>query len=64
MKPQQEIDLDEVKDLIAFRREIWMMSGLSHQNILRLIGFCPSPPCIVSEFAPHGRHFSYHLILT
>lgn len=37
------------------RKEIWVMSGLSHPNIVAMLGYCTTPPCIVSEFVPEGN---------
>jgi len=49
----------EAQDFSDFQREVWAMSGLYHANIVRLIGFCTSPLCIVSEFMPAGNLFTY-----
>jgi len=50
---------EEAQDFNEFQREVWTMSGLHHANIVRLIGFCTSPLCIVSEFMPEGNLYSY-----
>jgi small GTP-binding protein len=42
-----------------FRREVWIMSCLEHANIVRLIGFCLDPCCIITEFVAHGNLFDY-----
>ncbi|KAL6078168.1 Myotubularin-like phosphatase domain, variant 2 [Balamuthia mandrillaris] len=42
-----------------FRREVWVMSGLDHPNIVPLRGFSLEPCCIVTEFMQHGSLYSY-----
>jgi len=50
---------EEEQDFDEFQQEVWTMSGLHHANIVRLIGFCTSPLCIVSEYMPAGNLYSY-----
>jgi hypothetical protein len=40
-----------------FRREVWMMSGMRHENILRLFGVCKTPMCMILELAVAGNLF-------
>mmetsp|Transcript_33003 Transcript_33003/g.82965 ORF Transcript_33003/g.82965 Transcript_33003/m.82965 type:complete len:2143 (+) Transcript_33003:102-6530(+) len=54
--------MEETTELHAFaefRREVWVMSGLRHSNIVLLSGFCLDPCCIVTEFIAHGNLFEY-----
>ena len=48
-------DVTEVQAFAEFRREVWIMSGLTQQNIVQLIGFTMDPFCIVTEFIYHGN---------
>ena len=42
-----------------FRREVWIMSSLSHPCLCGLVGFCIYPPCIVCEFVDKGDLYSF-----
>mmetsp|Transcript_13456 Transcript_13456/g.18567 ORF Transcript_13456/g.18567 Transcript_13456/m.18567 type:complete len:864 (+) Transcript_13456:1-2592(+) len=37
-----------------FRREVYVMSGLEHPNLVQLKGLCLDPLCIVTEFMSSG----------
>eukprot|EP01094_Clydonella_sp_ATCC50884_P021946 TRINITY_DN493_c0_g3_i1.p1 TRINITY_DN493_c0_g3~~TRINITY_DN493_c0_g3_i1.p1 ORF type:complete len:2040 (-),score=911.87 TRINITY_DN493_c0_g3_i1:136-6255(-) len=53
-----EPSLDSTTELEAFgefRREVWIMSGIVHENCVRLTGFSMDPFCIVSEFLACGN---------
>jgi serine/threonine protein kinase len=41
------------------RREIWLMSGLVHENIIQLKGICQQPVCIIMELAPVGDLYNF-----
>ena len=50
--------MDETTELAAFaefRREVWLMSGLFHLNIVQMEGFTVDPFCIITEFISHGN---------
>ena len=47
-------DTTELQAFAEFRREVWIMSGLVHQNLVQLVGFTMDPFCIVSEFMYYG----------
>jgi serine/threonine protein kinase len=42
-----------------FRREVWVMSGMKHPNLVNLLGFCVDPFAIVMEFIPYGNLHHY-----
>eukprot|EP01103_Thecamoeba_quadrilineata_P007901 TRINITY_DN17723_c0_g1_i1.p1 TRINITY_DN17723_c0_g1~~TRINITY_DN17723_c0_g1_i1.p1 ORF type:complete len:1221 (-),score=174.69 TRINITY_DN17723_c0_g1_i1:174-3554(-) len=42
-----------------FRREVWIMSGLDHENIVTMKGFCLDPWCLVTEYLPHGNLYDF-----
>ena len=53
-----EASLDDTTELEAFsefRREVWLMSGLFHLNIVQMEGFTIDPFCIITEFINHGN---------
>jgi len=46
--------------LKEFRHEVWVLSGLSHPNIIKFYGFTVSPTCcMVTEFLDGGDLFSF-----
>jgi serine/threonine protein kinase len=42
-----------------FRREVWLMSNLSHPNTVKLIGICAKPLCMVLELCKLGDLYSW-----
>jgi serine/threonine protein kinase len=57
----KQIDLSSLEkgdDITAkfgeFRREVLLMSGLEHPNIVALKGICLKPFCMITEYLPHG----------
>ena len=42
-----------------FRREVWLMSGLVHPNLVVLKGICTEPLCILMEFMNHGDLYQF-----
>ena len=48
-------DTTEIEAFAEFRREVWLMSGLFHLNIVQMEGFSLDPFCIVTEFIHHGN---------
>ena len=42
-----------------FRKEVWFMSGLDHQNIVNLIGYTVKPLCMVMELVEGGDLYAY-----
>ena len=60
VKQIKDAPVDSADGVFAeFRREVWGMSGLRHENIVKLVGFCMSPCCIVSDFIPNGNLYEY-----
>eukprot|EP01117_Protostelium_nocturnum_P009737 TRINITY_DN3481_c0_g2_i2.p1 TRINITY_DN3481_c0_g2~~TRINITY_DN3481_c0_g2_i2.p1 ORF type:complete len:1509 (+),score=531.31 TRINITY_DN3481_c0_g2_i2:2688-7214(+) len=47
------------KVFTEFRREVFIMSGLEHMNLVRLKGLCLDPLCIVTEFMAHGDLYGF-----
>eukprot|EP00026_Physarum_polycephalum_P002106 Phypoly_transcript_02110.p1 GENE.Phypoly_transcript_02110~~Phypoly_transcript_02110.p1 ORF type:complete len:867 (+),score=164.15 Phypoly_transcript_02110:311-2602(+) len=43
----------------AFRKEIWIMSSISHQSLVSLKAYTVTPPCLILEYMPHGDLYSY-----
>jgi GTPase SAR1 family protein len=44
----------------TFRREVWIMSGLGHPNLVNLRGYCLDPsPSMVMEFVSGGDLYSF-----
>ena len=56
----KNIKTGELQAFSDFRREVWIMSGLVHQNIVQLVGFTVMPFTLVTEFIHHGN--LYHLL--
>ena len=48
-------DTTEIEAFAEFRREVWLMSGLFHLNIVQMEGFTLDPFCIITEFIHHGN---------
>eukprot|EP01130_Rhizamoeba_saxonica_P015439 TRINITY_DN6924_c0_g1_i2.p1 TRINITY_DN6924_c0_g1~~TRINITY_DN6924_c0_g1_i2.p1 ORF type:complete len:466 (+),score=106.76 TRINITY_DN6924_c0_g1_i2:1345-2742(+) len=42
-----------------FRREVWLMSGLDHPNIVILLGVVNKPLCMILEFCSGGDLYGY-----
>jgi len=42
-----------------FRREVWVMSGMRHPNLVNLLGFCVNPFAIVMEFVEFGNLYNF-----
>src|SRR6476646_8091023 len=42
-----------------FRREVWVMSGMRHSNLVNLLGFCVNPFAIVMEFVEYGNLYNF-----
>lgn len=42
-----------------FRREIWIMSELSHPCLVAMTGFCMRPCCIITEFVACGDLYQF-----
>ena len=48
-------ELDDYTDPKEFSDEVWLMSKLDHENIVRFVGACSSPKlCILMEFIEGG----------
>jgi serine/threonine protein kinase len=50
-------DTSEIEAFGEFRREVWIMSGIVHQNCVQLTGFTMDPFCIITEFLHHGNMY-------
>ncbi|GAM23578.1 hypothetical protein SAMD00019534_067530 [Acytostelium subglobosum LB1] len=50
---------ETVQKFREFQREVFIMSSLSHPNIVRLHGYMFNPPRIVMEFVPKGDLYHY-----
>jgi len=42
-----------------FRREVWLMSGFQHENIVSLIGICNKPICMILELCNGGNLYDW-----
>jgi len=54
-------NVTELNIFDEFAREIWIMSSLSHQNLVKFYGFTIDPCCIIVEFVGGGDLFSFVL---
>lgn len=43
----------------SFFFQVSLMAGLEHSNIVRLIGLCKNPLCLITEFCCYGDLFTY-----
>ena len=55
----EETGVTPLEAFSEFRREVWIMSSLSHPCLCGLVGFCIYPPCIVCEFVDKGDLYSF-----
>jgi len=46
-----------ISQLEDFVREAGLMASLRHPNVVMLMGVCPAPPALVTEFMPQGSLF-------
>jgi small GTP-binding protein len=54
------VDDDTISKAFAeFRREVWIMSSLSHPCIVQLKGLVMDPLCIVTEYLPGGNLYDF-----
>jgi serine/threonine protein kinase len=51
---KKETEGDESNEFAEFRKEVIIMSGLSHPNIVRLHGICLEPLAMVMDFISQG----------
>jgi serine/threonine protein kinase len=58
MMHAQNDDMRE-KAFNEFRREVYVMSGMKHTNLVNLLGFCVDPFALVMEFVPGGNLYHY-----
>ncbi len=58
-KETEEGGVTPLEAFSEFRREVWIMSSLSHPCLCGLVGFCIYPPCIVCEFVDKGDLYSF-----
>lgn len=42
-----------------FRRKVWLMSGMQHENIVTLVGICNKPLCMILEFCGGGNLYDW-----
>jgi len=48
----------EKTEMVEFLKEVDIISGLRHENILSFTGLCLKPACLLSEFMPRGSVWS------
>lgn len=53
-KSEEEAAREQLAVFDDFRRELAMLGGLSHPNLLRLVGYFLKPLCIVTEYMNAG----------
>lgn len=45
----------DVKDALkTLEREVGLMVGMRHPNVILFLGVCPDPPCVVTEYCSRG----------
>ena len=45
----------DVKDALkTLEREVGLMVGMRHPNVILFLGVCPDPPCVVTEYCARG----------
>ncbi len=45
----------DVKDALkTLEREVGLMVGMRHPNVILFLGVCPDPPCVVTEYCSKG----------
>ena len=63
MRISREDSVFEQKELVSlfqeFRREVWIMAGLRHPNILPLVGICMDPLCVVMPYMGLGSLYDF-----
>ncbi|EGC33072.1 roco8, ROCO family protein [Dictyostelium purpureum] len=50
-----QVSQSKLSAIYEFRREVWLMSGLSHPNIVQMKGFCFEPYSIIMEYMNLGN---------
>jgi len=62
-QPDEEYGFDDgmspLDVFTEFRREVYLMSCMVHQNIVQLKGLCISPFCMLLEFCDKGSLYDY-----
>jgi len=48
----------EKREMVEFLKEVDIISGLRHENILSFTGLCLKPACLLAEFMPRGSVWS------
>ncbi|GAM21474.1 hypothetical protein SAMD00019534_046490 [Acytostelium subglobosum LB1] len=56
---QSQSQSSKLSVINEFRREVWLMSDLTHSNIVHMKGFCIDPYSIVMEYMDLGSLSSY-----
>eukprot|EP01113_Clastostelium_recurvatum_P008933 TRINITY_DN1425_c0_g1_i2.p1 TRINITY_DN1425_c0_g1~~TRINITY_DN1425_c0_g1_i2.p1 ORF type:complete len:3048 (-),score=746.58 TRINITY_DN1425_c0_g1_i2:25-9168(-) len=57
MSPEERASFSRI--FAEFRREVWLMNGLAHPNLVRFEGICLKPLCIVQEYLDAGDLHRY-----
>ena len=55
-----ETDDQEFKRFNEFQREVWIMSCIRHEKLVRLVGISTNPPSMIMELLPMGD--LYHVL--
>eukprot|EP01103_Thecamoeba_quadrilineata_P004097 TRINITY_DN1381_c3_g1_i1.p1 TRINITY_DN1381_c3_g1~~TRINITY_DN1381_c3_g1_i1.p1 ORF type:complete len:1903 (+),score=318.22 TRINITY_DN1381_c3_g1_i1:778-5709(+) len=50
---------EQLEAFRQFRHEVWIMSGLDHENIVTMKGYCINPCCLVTEFMEFGNLYNF-----